>query len=109
MRRWTICLVELHVGNAVHEQAADAVGAFVHGDQMAGAIELGGAGQARTGPEPITATFLPVRFSGGSAVTQPCAKAIVDDRRFDILDRHRQFVETQARRSLRRAPDRRGR
>ena len=39
--------VELHVGNAVHEQPADAVGAFVNGDLMAGAIELRGAGKAR--------------------------------------------------------------
>ncbi len=39
-------LVELHVGDAVHEQAADAVGALENGDQMAGAVELGGGAQA---------------------------------------------------------------
>ena len=40
-------LVELHVGDAVHEQAADAVGALEDGDQVAGPVELGGAGEAR--------------------------------------------------------------
>ena len=54
------------------------------------------AAQAKPdGPEPTTATFLPVRFSGGSAVTHPCDKAIVDNRRFDVFDRHRQFVEPE--------------
>jgi hypothetical protein len=38
--------VELHVGDAVHEQAADAVGAFEDGDEMAGAVELGGGAEA---------------------------------------------------------------
>ena len=28
------------------------------------------------GPEPTTATFLPVRFSGGSATTQPSSKPL---------------------------------
>ncbi len=40
-------LVELHVRNAVHQQAAEAVGAFEHGDFVTGTIELCGTGQAR--------------------------------------------------------------
>ena len=39
-------LVELHVRDAVHQQAADAVGALVHGDPVSGAVELRGAGEA---------------------------------------------------------------
>ncbi len=40
-------LVQLHGRNAVHEQAAHAVGAFVHCDQVPGAVQLVGAGQTR--------------------------------------------------------------
>src|SRR5437899_1805396 len=32
--------VKLHVGNTIHEQTTDAVGAFVHGHRVAGAIQL---------------------------------------------------------------------
>ena len=101
-------LIELHVGNAVHEQSADAVRALVHGDQMAGAIELCGAGKP-DGPEPITATFFPVRFSGGSAVTQPCAKPLSIIAHSIFLIVTGSSLMTQARKNLRRAPDRRGR
>ena len=38
--------VQLHVGNAVHEEAAEAVGALEDGDEMAGAVELGGGAEA---------------------------------------------------------------
>ncbi len=39
-------LVELHVRDAVHQQAADAVGPLVDGDLVADLVELGGGGQA---------------------------------------------------------------
>ncbi len=39
-------LVQLHVGDAVHEQAAEAVGALKDGDPVAGAVELGGGAEA---------------------------------------------------------------
>ena len=39
-------LVQLHIRDAVHEQAADAVGSLKDGHRMAGAIELGGGAQA---------------------------------------------------------------
>ena len=38
-------LVELHVRNAVHQQAADAVGPLVDGDGVADLVELGGGGE----------------------------------------------------------------
>ena len=41
-----LLLVELHVRDAVHEQAADAVGALEDGDRVAGLVELGGGAQA---------------------------------------------------------------
>jgi hypothetical protein len=40
-------LVELHVGNAVHEQAAGAAGAFKNGDRVAGLVQLRGGGKSR--------------------------------------------------------------
>ena len=39
-------LVELHVRNAIHEQAADAVLALEDGDAVAGLVELVGAGES---------------------------------------------------------------
>ncbi len=39
-------LVELHVGDAVHQQAADAVGPLVDGDRVARLVELRGGGEA---------------------------------------------------------------
>lgn len=39
-------LLHLELGDAVPEQSADAVGALVHGDRVAGAGELLGGGQA---------------------------------------------------------------
>ena len=38
--------VELHVGNAIHEQTADAIGAFENGDGVAGFVELRGGGKS---------------------------------------------------------------
>ena len=46
-RQHDLGLVELHVRDAVHEQAADAVGALEHGDRVAGLVQLGGGAQAR--------------------------------------------------------------
>ena len=40
-------LVELHVGNAVGEQAARAIGALEHGHRVAGLVELRGGREAR--------------------------------------------------------------
>ena len=39
-------LVELHVWNAIHQQSADAVGAFKHRHPVSGAVQLRGSGQA---------------------------------------------------------------
>ena len=73
-------LVQFHVGNAVHEQAAEAIGALEDGDQMAGAIELGGGTEARRtgaddrhffagaggGPFRLDPAFLPALVSDGA-------------------------------------------
>ena len=67
-------LVELHVRDAVHQQAADAVGPLVDGDRVAGLVELRGGGEARRGRCRRSATFLPVRYSGGCGWIQPSSQ-----------------------------------
>ena len=58
--------VQLHVGNAIHEQAAKTVGAFENGDEMPGAIELGGGAEAgRAGAD--DGDFFAGARAGGSA------------------------------------------
>ena len=54
--------LQLHIGNAVCEQPARAVAAFKYRHPMSGSIQLVGGGQP-AGPEPTTATRLPVLFT----------------------------------------------
>jgi hypothetical protein len=60
-----VALLHLELGDAVAQQAADAVGALEHHDVVPGAGEL--LGRARpAGPDPMTATRLPVaRWAAG--------------------------------------------
>ncbi len=86
--------VELHVRDAVHQQTADPVGALVHGNQMAGAIELRCARQPR-GPGPDHRNFFSRAFFRRLGANPALQEAVIDDRGFDIFNRHRQFVEPQ--------------
>ena len=56
-------LVELHVRDAVHQQAADAVGPLVDGDRVADLVELRGGGQpgrpAADDRHPLAGALLP--------------------------------------------------
>ena len=56
-------LVELHVRDAVHQQAADAVGPLVDGDRVADLVELRGGGEPG-GPAADDGDRLPVRVGG---------------------------------------------
>ena len=47
------------------------------------------AAASPAGPEPMTATRLPVRFAGGSGDDPAFLEASVDDRHLDVLDRDR--------------------
>ena len=58
-RRDDDVLVQLHVGDAVHQQAADAPGPLEHRHVVAGLVELVGGRRGPAGPEPMTATRLP--------------------------------------------------
>jgi hypothetical protein len=61
-------LFHLEVGNAVAQQAADAVALLEHRHLVAGARQLLGGGQAG-GAGADDATFLPVFTSGGCGTT----------------------------------------
>ena len=67
-------LLHLEIGDAVAKQAADAIPLLEQRDIVSGARQLLRGGQP-AGPEPITATRLPVLISGGSGLIQPSSKA----------------------------------
>ena len=87
-------LVELHVRNAVHQQAADAVGPLVDGDVMADLVELRGGGQpGRAAADDRHALAGPLRRR---LRRDPAfGEAAVDDRVLDVLDRHRRIGDAQ--------------
>ena len=67
-------LLQLHVGDSIHQEAADAVRPLVNGDGMTRRVELRGTGEPCRPPEPTTATRFPVRTAGGCGMTQPSSK-----------------------------------
>ena len=89
-----LLLVELHVGNAVHEQAADAIGAFENGDRVAGLVQLRGGAKSRgTGAD--DRDFLAgahLRRLGHDPAFFP---AVVDDGALDVLDRDRRRIDAE--------------
>ena len=76
-------LLQLELGNAVAQQPADAVGALEHRDLMPGLLSSWAAASP-AGPEPTTATRLPVRTAGGRARIHP-SRSVLDDRQLDRL------------------------
>ena len=87
-------LVELHVRNAVHQQAADAVGPLVDGDGVAGLVELrrgGEAGGAAADDRDALAGAAGRRLRRDPTF----GKAAVDDRVLDVLDRDRRIGDAQ--------------
>src|SRR6478736_4512101 len=94
-----LLLVQLHVGDAVHEQAARAVGALEDGDGVAGAIELRGGGQ--TGGAGADDGDLLAGADLGCLGDDPALRpALVDDRDLDVLDRDRRVVDAEDARAL---------
>ena len=89
-----LLLVELHVGNAVHEQSAGPIRPFVHRDLVAGAVELRRAGQTG-GPgtddrHPLSGSYQR-RFGYDPALLE----TPVDNGALDGLDGHRVAVDAQ--------------
>src|SRR5579871_358138 len=92
-------LVELHVGYAVHEQAADSIGTLKNGDLVPGPIELGSAGQAgrsRADNRDLFAGALSGRLRNDPALV----KCLIDDGTFDALDRDGRLDDAQHTRAL---------
>ena len=98
-RRLEVLLLHLEVGDAVAQQAADAVVALEHGDRVAGARELlrgGEAGGAGADDGDRLAGQAPGRLRLHPAV----AERLVDDRDLDLLDRHGGLVDAEHARRL---------
>src|SRR5690606_29736137 len=89
-----VALVELHVRDAVHQQAARAVGALQHGDAVAGPIELCGrreAGRSGADHHNLLAGAVARRLWNHPALLP----AAIDDGRFDGLDGHRLIADAE--------------
>lgn len=68
-------LFHLELGDAVAKQTTDAVLTLEDGDFIARRVSCCAAARP-AGPEPTTATVLPVSVCGGSGFTQPSSKAL---------------------------------
>ena len=89
-----LLLVELHVRDAVHEQAAGAVGALENRDEVAGLVQLrGGAKSRRAGADDgdLFAGALLRRFGHDPAVLP----AVVGDGALDVFDGDRRIVDAE--------------
>src|SRR5690606_32366482 len=89
-----VVLLELEVGDAVAQEAADRVVPLVHGDRVAGARELLRGGEAG-GPGPDDGDR-----EAGEALRHlrrdvPAGERLVDDRDLDVLDRHGRLVDAE--------------
>jgi hypothetical protein len=87
-------LVELHVGDAIHEEAAGTVGALEDGDGVAGFVELrGGAETGGAGAD--DGDFLAGADLGRLGEDPAFVPAFVDDLALDVLDRDGRVVDAE--------------
>ena len=87
-------LFELEIGDAVTQQAADAVGLFEDRDGVAGAVELLRRGQARRTRTDHRHSLSAARR--GRLGTDPALlEGVLDDRLFDLLDGDRRLVDSE--------------
>jgi hypothetical protein len=92
-------LLELELGDAVHQQAADFVRALEDGDLVASLVELGRAAQTRragTDHGDLLAGAHQRRLRLHPVV----GEGVLDDRQLDVLDRDRLLVDPQHARFL---------
>ena len=90
-----VVLLHLEVGDAVAQQAADAVGLLEEHDVVARRARAAARTQVPAGPEPTTATRFPVLRAGGCGVDPALVPALVDDGVLDRLDAHRIVVDVE--------------
>mmetsp|Transcript_7761 Transcript_7761/g.16106 ORF Transcript_7761/g.16106 Transcript_7761/m.16106 type:complete len:336 (-) Transcript_7761:268-1275(-) len=80
-------LLEFHVGDSVHEQTSDAVGAFKHGDLVAHLVQLVGTGQSgRTRSN--DGNRHAGSFLGNTRGNLSVSEGSVYDRIFNVFDGH---------------------
>mmetsp|Transcript_9982 Transcript_9982/g.45454 ORF Transcript_9982/g.45454 Transcript_9982/m.45454 type:complete len:424 (+) Transcript_9982:4847-6118(+) len=83
-----LSLISLHVGHAVHHEPADAIGAFVDGDEVTRLVELVRRGETR-GAGSDDRHALTGALARGLGHDPALGEAAVDDGALDGLDRHR--------------------
>src|SRR5690606_8107399 len=90
---------ELHGGDAVHQQAADAVGPREDGDVVTGTVELGGGGQARR--PAADDGDLPASARGRRSRLHPAfLETAVNDAPLNGLDGDRRLIDAQRARAF---------
>ena len=87
-------LVEFHVGDAVHEQAAGAVGALEDGDEVAGLVKLRGGAEAR-GAGADDGDFFAGAARGRLGHDPALLPALVGNDILDVLDGNGRIVDAQ--------------
>jgi len=89
-----LLLVELHVRNAIHEQAAGAVGPLVNRHEVAGTVELRGGGEAG-GAGADHGDFFPGARFWRLRVDPAFLPAAVGNGALNVLDRDRRVVDAE--------------
>jgi hypothetical protein len=92
-------LVQVRVGDAVHEEPSHPVVPFEHGNQMPRLIQLRGAGKPG-GPRPYDRDFFTGPGLGYLRDDPSLFKTLVYYRAFDCLYRYRRFVDAEDARPL---------
>ena len=89
-----VALLHFEIGDAVAQQAADAVGLFEDGDGVPGARELLRGGEACGSGTDDGDAF--TRAHGGRLRVDPAfGKGAIDDGLLDMLDGHGRFVDAE--------------
>ena len=88
-------LLELELGDAVAQQAADAIGALEDGDRVAGAIQLRGRREARRSRSDDGDALARCAFPAAARVDPAFVERAIDDRDLDGLDRDRIVVDAE--------------
>ena len=86
--------IELHVWDAIHEQAAGTVGALEDGDPVAGFVELSSGAQAR-GSGADDGDFFTGAGLGRLGEHPAFFPAVIDDGDLDVFDGHRRVVHAE--------------
>ena len=95
-----LALVELHVRDAVHQQAAGAVVALEHGHEVTGPVQLRRGGETRRPGADHRDLLAGARRAAAAAATQPSSKPRSMICALDVLDRDRRLVDAEHARAL---------